>query len=98
MQIVQFKVEDNYLNIVLTLLNNLKLNIIKDLSILRDGYDKNKNLKFNKNDTLTKFMAIGESINHNNKAQEFLKLGGSGCWSGDIEVMRSDRIDYGIGR
>ena len=37
MQIVQFKVEDNYLNIVLTLLNNLKINIVKELMVIKDN-------------------------------------------------------------
>ena len=37
MQIIQFKVEDNYLNIVLTLLNNLKIDIVKELMVIRDN-------------------------------------------------------------
>ena len=37
MQIVQFKVEDNYLNIVLTLLNNLKIDIVKELMVIKDN-------------------------------------------------------------
>ncbi|MFK5977195.1 MAG: hypothetical protein QM493_11905 [Sulfurovum sp.] len=36
MQTIQFKVDDNYLNIVLTLLNNLKINIVKELTIIDD--------------------------------------------------------------
>ena len=90
MQTVQFRVDDNYLNIVLTLLNNLKLDIIKDLSI-----DKQRSSKFDKDDMLAKFIAVDNSIKSSDKAQEFLALGGSNCWSANLQEMREDRIDYG---
>jgi hypothetical protein len=45
MQIVQFKVEDNYLNIVLTLLNNLKVDMVKELKVIKDNKTINKSLK-----------------------------------------------------
>lgn len=32
MQTIQFKVDDNYLNIVLTLLNNLKIDIVQNIT------------------------------------------------------------------
>ena len=41
MQTVQFKVNDNYLNIVLTLLDNLKKDMVKELMVIKD----NKNIK-----------------------------------------------------
>jgi len=37
MQTVQFKVNDNYLDIVLTLLKNLKIDIIKELKVIKNG-------------------------------------------------------------
>ena len=37
MQTIQFKVDDNYLNIILTLLDNLKLDIVKELKIIKDN-------------------------------------------------------------
>ena len=37
MQTIQFKVDDNYLNVILTLLNNLKLDIVKELKIIKDN-------------------------------------------------------------
>ena len=95
MQTVQFRVDDNYLNIVMTLLNNLKIDIIKDLSIFKD---KKSNLTFDKEDALSKFMAIDESKKCSDISQEFLNLGGSNCWSGDLEEMRENRINYGFGR
>jgi len=36
MQTVQFKVDNDYINIVLTILNNLKNDIVKDISIFRE--------------------------------------------------------------
>ena len=42
MQIIQFKVSDNYLNIVLTLLNNLKMDIVKELKIIKDNSEITK--------------------------------------------------------
>lgn len=42
MQTIQFKVSDNYLNIVLTLLNNLKIDIIKELKIIKDNNEITK--------------------------------------------------------
>lgn len=36
MKTVQFKVNDNYLNIVLTLLDNLKKDMIKELMVVKD--------------------------------------------------------------
>ena len=92
MQTIQFRVDDNYLNIVLTLLKNLKIDIIKDLSIFQE---QKRDLKFDKDDILTKFIAVDNSINNSDKVQDFLKLGGSNCWSGTLEEMREDRIDYG---
>ena len=37
MQTIQFKVDDNYLNVVLTLLGNLKMDIVKELMIIKDN-------------------------------------------------------------
>ena len=37
MQTIQFKVDDNYLNIVLTLLNNLKKDMVKELMVIKDN-------------------------------------------------------------
>jgi len=37
MQTIQFKVDDNYLNIVLTLLDNLKMDIVKELMVIKDN-------------------------------------------------------------
>ena len=37
MKTIQFKVDDNYLNIVLTLLNNLKMDIVKELMVIKDN-------------------------------------------------------------
>ena len=100
MQTVQFKVDNDYINIVLTILNNLKNDIVKDISIFReDSVNRNnQNSSFDRDDVLSKFMAIDNGSKYDYKAQEFLKLGGSGCWHGNLEEMRSDRIDYGTDR
>ena len=45
MQTIQFKVDDNYLNIILTLLDNLKLDIVKELKIIKDNKVENKTSK-----------------------------------------------------
>lgn len=37
MQTIQFKVDDNYLNIILTLLDNLKIDIVKELKVIKDN-------------------------------------------------------------
>ena len=37
MQTIQFKVDDNYLNIVLTLLDNLKKDMVKELMVIKDN-------------------------------------------------------------
>ena len=95
MQTVQFRVDDNYINIVLTLLNNLKIDIIKDLSIFKD---KKRDLTFDKDDILTKFLAVDNSINSSDKVKNFLELGGSNCWSANLEEMRGDRINYDSSR
>ncbi len=42
MQTVQFKVDDNYLKIVLTLLDNLKKDIVKELMIIKEDNDSSK--------------------------------------------------------
>ena len=54
--------------------------------------------RFDREDTLSKFMEIDKSIRCNEKAQAFLELGGSGCWVGSLDEIRGDRIDYGISR
>jgi len=97
MQTVQFKIDNDYINIVLTILNNLKNDIVKDISIFREDSvnTNNQNSSFDRDDELSKFMAIDNGTKYDYKAQEFLKLGGSGCWSGSLEEMRSNRIDCG---
>jgi hypothetical protein len=37
MQTIQFKVDDNYLNVVLTLLDNLKMDMVKELMVIKDN-------------------------------------------------------------
>jgi len=37
MQTIQFKVDDNYLNIILTLLDNLKKDMVKELMVIKDN-------------------------------------------------------------
>ncbi len=37
MQTIQFKVDDNYLNVVLTLLDNLKMGMVKELMVIKDN-------------------------------------------------------------
>lgn len=37
MQTIQFKVDDNYLNVILTLLDNLKIDMVKELKIIKDN-------------------------------------------------------------
>jgi hypothetical protein len=37
MQTIQFKVDDTYLNIVLTLLDNLKKDMVKELMVIKDN-------------------------------------------------------------
>ena len=84
MQTIQFKIDDNYLDIVLTLLNNLKVNI-KDLLIVKET---------KKDEILSKFTEIENSTKQTKKTYDFLKLGGSNCWDGDLKKMRENRINY----
>ena len=44
MQTIQFKVNDNYLNIVLTLLDNLKKDMVKELMVIKDNKVINTNI------------------------------------------------------
>lgn len=48
MQTIQFKVSDNYLNIVLTLFNNLKIDIVKELKVFKDDQETPKISKTDK--------------------------------------------------
>jgi len=43
MKTIQFKVDDSYLNIVLTLLDNLKKDMVKELMIIKDSKMTNHN-------------------------------------------------------
>lgn len=50
MKTIQFKVDNNYIDIVLNLLNSLnslKLNVIKDLSVVNSVSHKEKNEELN---------------------------------------------------
>lgn len=40
MQTIQFKVDDNYVNVVLTLLDNLKKDMVKDLTVINNDVPK----------------------------------------------------------
>jgi hypothetical protein len=77
MQTVQFKVDDTYLSVVMTLLKNLKIDMIKDLLIVKEKNNK---------------------LSDENKTEDFLALGGSNCWSGNIEELREDRVKHGVSR
>ena len=46
MQTIQFKVENNYISIVLDLLNSLKVNVIKDISIINSVSHKQNSEEF----------------------------------------------------
>ncbi len=39
MQTIQFKVDDNYLNVVLILLDNLKKDMVKELMVIKNSKD-----------------------------------------------------------
>ena len=43
MQVIQFKVNENYIQLILSILQNLKKGIIEDLSIIK--YDSKKSVK-----------------------------------------------------
>jgi hypothetical protein len=45
MQTIEFKVDDNYLGIIMTLLSNLKKNIIKDLKVTQSSRSGEENSK-----------------------------------------------------
>ena len=45
MQTIQFKVSDNYLQIILSLLQSFKKGMIEDLLIIKDEYKKDKKKK-----------------------------------------------------
>ena len=45
MQVIQFKVNENYIQLILSILQNLKKGIIEDLSIIKDS--SNKSVKEN---------------------------------------------------
>jgi len=45
MQTIQFRVNDNYLEIILTLLKSLKQGIIEDLSIVKNDYISKQKIK-----------------------------------------------------
>jgi len=42
LQIIQFKVDDNYANIVLTLLDNLKKDIVQELKVTKENNNVKK--------------------------------------------------------
>ena len=44
MQTIQFKVDDNYLNIILTLLNSLKKDMVRELKIIKNSKVTNSSL------------------------------------------------------
>ncbi|MBN2824241.1 MAG: hypothetical protein JXQ76_02870 [Campylobacterales bacterium] len=35
-----------------------------------------------------------EQQKYSKEAEEFLNLGGSNCWVGDLDEMRKDRLEY----
>jgi len=54
MQTIQFQVSDNSLDIVLTLLNNLKMDIVKELKVIKD----NSNVGIEKTDEQIKLDSV----------------------------------------
>jgi len=45
MQTIQLKVDDNYLNIVLALLDNLKKDMVQEIVVIKDGKNMDKEVK-----------------------------------------------------
>ena len=45
MQTIEFKVDDNYLGVIMTLLGNLKKNIVKDLKVTQSNSSEEENSK-----------------------------------------------------
>ena len=58
MQTVQFKVNDNYLDIVLTLLKNLKIDIIKELKVIQNGNEISNISKLDEQEKLDRVKGI----------------------------------------
>jgi len=58
MQTVQFKVNDNYLDIVLTLLKNLKIDIIKELKVIKNGNEISNISKIDEQEKLDRVKGI----------------------------------------
>ncbi len=63
MQIIQFKINDEYKQVILTLLKSLKEGIIKDLKIMEDK--KQKQSKEDKMDIFSKTSGLLKSRNIN---------------------------------
>ena len=61
MQIIQFKINDEYKHVVTTLLKNLKRGIIKDLTIINDN--KQKSVNKSKIDIFSKTSGLLKSKN-----------------------------------
>ncbi len=58
MQIIQFKVDDNYLNVILTLLGNLKKDIVKELMVTRNNQEADSGSKSDEQIKLDKVKGI----------------------------------------
>lgn len=72
------------------------------INIKESAYDKIMYLLSHLKDDVTIVKEIpNHSLKQNkqpNEVVDFLELGGSSCWDGNLEVMREDRIDYGTDR
>ena len=63
MQTIQFKVSDNYIKLILSMLQSLKSGMIKDLSIIQNGSKKLVNNDSEDNDIFSKTSGMISSHN-----------------------------------
>ena len=91
---IQLSINDKKVELFLEFLKLFrKDNIIEDYELINDS----QNIHLNKYKT-GKVVEIENSKEYSDITKDFLQLGGSNCWRGDIEEMRGDRIKYDFSR
>ena len=82
----------NHINEIKEIFDRYSLSMNDGIIFLLDKIVANKDIP-------QEFKTYLKSNRKNNlpkEVQEFLELGGSDCWSGNLEEMRKDRVNYGI--
>ncbi len=89
---ITLEIDYNHTNEIKEIFNRYSLSMNDGIIFLLDKIVVNKDIP----QELKTYLKLNRKKSLPKEMQEFLELGGSDCWSGNLEEMRKGRVNYGI--